>query len=622
MGPSVYHVIKKRGGHALHRGEALSVLRQLLEGLRVTHDAGLVHGDVKPENLLSSRRHGLRHCVLIDVGSAVFDHEKKAEVGTVHYMSPELHVGLPHSWPTDLFSAGLVLLEMATGRTVLGTSDSGECLAILEALLGPAPPWVASAARRLGVRLGHAPPHDLHPPPLPALLHHWGPDVVDLAARLLAWDPPHRITPHAALAHPALRGVPGSEVAASVAASAAGSTHGGGSVQGGGASTGGSVYGGTGAGTAGGSTAATNQHATNQHAHSGHHSHLHHNHHHPYHNPHHPHHGVRSSLGAGANAATSSGAATPPIAPPSVVGGGVSDTPASSAQGQKPLEPLPTKNINSNGNNVDNNTNNANIINNNASNSNSNNNNNNIINSNTANSNGQPQRPAQTMPVNGASEYSATRGRAESWDDPGVGLKSSHSSSKLLDLAAGGSHTQTRHHPEHVHAHGGKHDHLARPYPDPRAGTHHSAGAADGASSIAPSSAALAAATASAPGLLAFPSGVRGSGSGAPSPRYTAADMDAAADAGSYGSRDRDSLGNPQLRRRAFQRDRAFSGPGRGLRGDAEHDDNDADTRAARERTLSAGVKSAPLIRVDLESGGIISSGAGSKSEMLFLFFV
>jgi eukaryotic-like serine/threonine-protein kinase len=100
---------------------------QLAEGLEALHLAGIVHGDIKPANLRLSRSGVLK---ILDLGVArqvpdVSSDQRRSTdtqmiVGTVPYMSPEQLRGVPADVRSDIWSAGTVLFELATGRRAFG----------------------------------------------------------------------------------------------------------------------------------------------------------------------------------------------------------------------------------------------------------------------------------------------------------------------------------------------------------------------------------------------------------------------------------------------------------------------------------------------------------------------
>lgn len=102
---------KIRAGLAVD--DALEITRKLTGALDVAHEAGLVHRDVKPENVLF-RANGTP--VLMDFGTAAASGHVRGEMtGTPLYMSPEQVNARDVDRRTDIYSLGAVLFEMLTG---------------------------------------------------------------------------------------------------------------------------------------------------------------------------------------------------------------------------------------------------------------------------------------------------------------------------------------------------------------------------------------------------------------------------------------------------------------------------------------------------------------------------
>jgi eukaryotic-like serine/threonine-protein kinase len=116
-GPSLREVLRHR--RRLHPEEVVSVLGPAAVGLGAAHAAGLVHRDVKPENLLL----GLDGTVRVtDFGlaraaaSATSTFGTDVLVGSPHYLSPEAVRGEPLDPSADVYALGVVLFELLTGR--------------------------------------------------------------------------------------------------------------------------------------------------------------------------------------------------------------------------------------------------------------------------------------------------------------------------------------------------------------------------------------------------------------------------------------------------------------------------------------------------------------------------
>ena len=105
----------KRIGH-LPADKALEITRQLCVGLAAAHDKGVLHRDLKPSNVMIDGRGRAR---ITDFGLAVAAEEvaREGEVsGTPAYMAPEQLAGKGASVRSDIYSLGLVLYELYTGR--------------------------------------------------------------------------------------------------------------------------------------------------------------------------------------------------------------------------------------------------------------------------------------------------------------------------------------------------------------------------------------------------------------------------------------------------------------------------------------------------------------------------
>jgi serine/threonine-protein kinase len=108
--------------------KALDIARQLCAGLGAAHDRGVLHRDLKPENVMLDGQGKVR---ITDFGLAGLEDELRGDdvrSGTPAYMSPEQLTGNEVTARSDVYSLGLVLYELFTGRKAFEGRSFGEML--------------------------------------------------------------------------------------------------------------------------------------------------------------------------------------------------------------------------------------------------------------------------------------------------------------------------------------------------------------------------------------------------------------------------------------------------------------------------------------------------------------
>ena len=138
-GITLKEYMQKRGG-CLNWREALHFMTQIMQALRHAHSRGIVHRDIKPQNIMVLRDGSVK---VADFGIArIMDSQKtmtQEAFGSVHYVSPEQAKGAHVDARSDIYSAGVVLYEMLTGCLPFD-GDTAVSIAIQHINSVPTPP--------------------------------------------------------------------------------------------------------------------------------------------------------------------------------------------------------------------------------------------------------------------------------------------------------------------------------------------------------------------------------------------------------------------------------------------------------------------------------------------------
>lgn len=229
--------LTKRYGRGI--GLSLSAVRiyaqQMLVALQHLRNCGVLHADIKPDNILvNERRTVVKIC---DFGSAMFagDNEITPYLVSRFYRAPEVILGLPYDHPMDMWSVGCVVYELFTGHILFPGKTNNEMLKLMMDVKGPFPKKMLKKAEFAPKHfesdpnmtfalleedpVTRRPVRRLLPNPsvkkdFAGLLAGQAPDkrkltqLADLLERMMALDPDKRITPKEALQHPFIKEVP------------------------------------------------------------------------------------------------------------------------------------------------------------------------------------------------------------------------------------------------------------------------------------------------------------------------------------------------------------------------------------------------------------------------------
>ncbi|KAL2102682.1 hypothetical protein ACEWY4_001850 [Coilia grayii] len=148
QGSNLFEVIKKNR----YQGFSLNAVRRftqsILKCLQMLHREGIIHCDLKPENIVVTQN-GSYNIKVIDFGSSCFEHQRVySYIQSRFYRSPEVILGCSYGVEIDMWSLGCIVAELHTGLPLFPGENEKEQIACIMEVFGLPPEDILKQASR------------------------------------------------------------------------------------------------------------------------------------------------------------------------------------------------------------------------------------------------------------------------------------------------------------------------------------------------------------------------------------------------------------------------------------------------------------------------------------------
>lgn len=138
-GPNLYNVLASRNFEGLSLANIQTIARDLLMALVAIHRIGVIHTDIKPENIVQTNPFSV-HVKLIDFGNSItLNNTYEQYFQTRYYRAPETVLQLNIDTKIDIWSLGCVLCELFLGLPILPAMNEYHLVSLIEQTIGPFP---------------------------------------------------------------------------------------------------------------------------------------------------------------------------------------------------------------------------------------------------------------------------------------------------------------------------------------------------------------------------------------------------------------------------------------------------------------------------------------------------
>ena len=197
----IYSIVEKKECHQLPSNVVRHITLQTLLCLKEMKSLGIVHADIKPENILTDDE-SLKKTKIADFGTACYEeHQIFTYIQSRYYRAPEVLYGLRYGPAIDMWSLGCVIYELIVGTPLFPAENEEELDEMLKIALGPPPIEIYEMSSKWSFFSNKKDSNlvDVDVQPLSYMLSIFPKPISSFIAKCLVWDPNIRLKPDDAL---------------------------------------------------------------------------------------------------------------------------------------------------------------------------------------------------------------------------------------------------------------------------------------------------------------------------------------------------------------------------------------------------------------------------------------
>ena len=210
LATDLYEFLKQNHFQGTTSNLSRRIATQILIALKYSHSTGIIHCDIKPENIVFKSEHK-SSIKVIDFGSTcTCDEQALTYIQSRFYRAPEIITQTGCNEKIDIWSLGCVVAEMACGWPIFPGENEGEMLVLMRKVLGNPPKDLFRGPNKRGSeRFNFCDENSgkvLERCGIEEILEGFDPKMIDFVKKCLQWDQSQRISAEMGLVHPWIRG--------------------------------------------------------------------------------------------------------------------------------------------------------------------------------------------------------------------------------------------------------------------------------------------------------------------------------------------------------------------------------------------------------------------------------